>query len=122
MALFNQQLRWYPPNRWDSILGSLQIWHGTIDLEPCLGLDLHKQLPGCGLTLEALRTRWHETPAVEIDEVTHKFEQLVCTSLMLAFQRIVDEEAVRATLSVRELPFTLLSAPDAPPLIETVLR
>lgn len=123
LTLFAEQMTWYAPERWNSVLGVLQPWHGTIDLELTLDGAVERQLPGCGLYLESLHG-WIEsaTTDAECENRTSSVIQLCLGELEAAFSAVVSDASVQSMLAVTAIPFSVILEPDEPPVLEMLLQ
>ena len=123
LTLFEEQMRWYALGRWNSVLGVLQPWHGTIDLELTLDGDVERQLPGCGLYLESIHG-WLESATTddEFENRTSSVTQLCLGELEAAFSAVVSDASVQSMLVVRAIPFSVILEPDEPPVLEMLLQ
>ncbi len=122
LKLFAVQLPLCPTNKWTTILGAVQVCHGTVALIPCVGKDLRTQVAGCGLYLSAFHSQWNRTPDAELPSAGKRLVETISAQLLNSFHQIQHEPSVRTILHERPVPFFVLTEPTEPPVIEITLR
>lgn len=124
LVLFRDQLTWYPPDRWDSIIGNIQLSHGSLALSPAMGLNLLQMVPGCSLYFSPIHNfiEGEFELDAEFDAAYDQAEATYIGLVMQAWMRVRAEEDVLRILKNRPIPFQLLNEPDQPPVIEMLLE
>lgn len=109
---FDVVLPWYEPDRWDSVICSIQIDHGKFDIIPTENLDFRGSVGRVNLTFRECDARLlhGDFPSDEAFELEcQREEKRFVDALMTAWTKVRSEPTIARIVESRVIPFRIIN-------------